>query len=100
MLAIPFSLPRAFGRIVGDNRQGYAILGVMAAIFVGVASAILTALEAGGAGTAPQLAGGAMEGKELRFGIFGSTLFGGTTHAHLDRRGQLDARQLHRRSAA
>ena len=30
MLVIPFSLPRAFGRMVGDNRQGYAILAVMA----------------------------------------------------------------------
>ncbi|WP_412928515.1 potassium-transporting ATPase subunit KdpA [Microbacterium jepli] len=78
MLVIPFSLPRAFGRIVRDDRQGYAILGVMAAIFV-ASTAILTALEAGGAGTAPQLAGGAMEGKEVRFGIFGSTLFGSTS---------------------
>ena len=41
LLAIPFALPRAFGRIVGDNRQGYAILGVMAAIFL-VSVAVVT----------------------------------------------------------
>lgn len=78
MLVIPFSLPRAFGRIVGDDRQGYTILGVMAAIFV-ASAALLTWAELAGAGTARQLAGGAMEGKEVRFGIFGSTLFGTTS---------------------
>lgn len=78
MLVIPFSLPRAFGRIVGDDRQGYTILGVMAAIFA-ASTALLTWAETTGAGTAPTLAGGAMEGKEVRFGIFGSTLFGSTS---------------------
>ncbi|MBT9606974.1 potassium-transporting ATPase subunit KdpA [Microbacterium sp.] len=78
MLVIPFSLPRAFGRMVGDDRQGYTILGVMAAIFA-ASTALLTWAELAGAGTAPQLAGGAMEGKEVRFGIFGSTLFGSTS---------------------
>ncbi len=78
MLVIPFSFPRAFGRIVGDDRQGYTILGVMAAIFVASVT-LLTWAELAGAGTAPQLAGGAMEGKEVRFGIFGSTLFGSTS---------------------
>ncbi|WP_067247882.1 potassium-transporting ATPase subunit KdpA [Microbacterium resistens] len=75
ILAIPFSLPRAFGRMIGDDRQGYAIAGVMAGIFL-ISTAALTALEAAGNGAAPALAGGAMEGKEQRFGIFGSTLFG------------------------
>ena len=78
MLVIPFSLPRAFGRIVGDDRQGYMILGVMGAIFV-ASTALLTWAEMAGNGTAPMLAGGAMEGKEVRFGIFGSTLFGSTS---------------------
>lgn len=78
MLAIPFSLPRTFGRIVGDNRQGYAILSVMAILYVASFS-ILTALESAGMGTAPELAGGAMEGKEQRFGIVGSTLFATTS---------------------
>ncbi|MFD1713739.1 potassium-transporting ATPase subunit KdpA [Amnibacterium flavum] len=74
MTVIPFSLPRTFGRMVGSNKQGYAILGVMAGLFL-VSLTFLSIFEANGAGTAPQLAGGAMEGKETRFGIFGSTLF-------------------------
>jgi K+-transporting ATPase ATPase A chain len=78
MLVIPFSLPRTFGSMVGNNKQGYAILAAMASIFL-VSFTALTLLELGGAGTAPQLAGGAMEGKEMRFGINGSTLFGSTS---------------------
>jgi potassium-transporting ATPase potassium-binding subunit len=78
MLVIPFSLPRAFGRMVGDDRQGYAILGVMGAIFA-ASTALLTWAELAGNGTAPTLAGGSLEGKEVRFGIFGSTLFGTTS---------------------
>ncbi|MBF4461061.1 MULTISPECIES: potassium-transporting ATPase subunit KdpA [unclassified Rathayibacter] len=74
ILAIPFSLPRTFGRMVGDVRQGRAILAAMATIFV-VSLAALTALEAAGGGSAVQAAGAAMEGKETRFGIAGSTLF-------------------------
>ncbi|MCJ1705488.1 potassium-transporting ATPase subunit KdpA [Rathayibacter sp. VKM Ac-2926] len=78
MLAIPFSLPRTFGRMVGDAKQGYAILAAMATIFL-VSLTALTLLELGGSGGAPQAAGGAMEGKETRFGIAGSTLFGATS---------------------
>ena len=78
LLAIPVAMPRAFGRMVGDNRQGYAILGAMATIAI-VSIAVGSWLEALGQGTAPQLAGGAMEGKETRFGILGSTLFAGAT---------------------
>jgi len=78
MLVIPFSLPRAFGRMVGSAREGRAIAAVMTTI----ATASLTAMtwaEVRGAGTAHQLAGGAMEGKEVRFGVWGSTLFGSTS---------------------
>jgi K+-transporting ATPase ATPase A chain len=78
MLAIPFSLPRTFGTMVGDKRQGYAILAAMATIFI-VSLTALTLFELNGAGTAPQLAGGAMEGKETRFGIAASTLFASTS---------------------
>lgn len=78
MLLIPFALPRTFGKIVGDNRQGYAILAAMSILFV-VSFVAMTAFELAGNGTAPQLAGGAMEGKELRFGIPGSTLFNTTS---------------------
>lgn len=75
ILAIPFSLPRAFGRMIGDDRQGYAIVAVMGVIFL-VSTFALSALELAGRGTAPELAGAAMEGKEQRFGILSSTLFG------------------------
>lgn len=78
LLAIPVALPRAFGRMVGDNRQGYAILAVMGSIAL-VSIAAVTWLESLGLGTAPQLAGSAMEGKEARFGVWGSTLFAGAT---------------------
>ncbi|SCX92658.1 K+-transporting ATPase ATPase A chain [Microbacterium sp. LKL04] len=78
MLIIPFSLPRTFGTMLGDRRQGYAILGAMGVLFV-ASSVILTAVELAGRGTAPELAGAAMEGKDIRFGIVGSTLFGSTS---------------------
>lgn len=78
MLLIPFSLPRTFGTILGDKRQGYAILGAMGVLYVGSVLA-LTAFELAGRGTAPELAGAALEGKELRFGIVGSTIFGSTS---------------------
>ena len=74
MLLIPFSLPRTFGRMVGDTRQGLAIAATMAVLFLGSLAA-MTTFELSAAGTAPQLAGAAMEGKEVRFGIVGSTLF-------------------------
>lgn len=78
MLVIPVSLPRAFGRMVGDNRQGYAILAVMGTLFA-VSLSLLTWFEVQGFGSAPQLAGGATEGKETRFGIWASTLFATST---------------------
>ncbi|TXN32174.1 potassium-transporting ATPase subunit KdpA [Lacisediminihabitans profunda] len=78
MLAIPVSLARTFGRIVDDHRQGYAILSAMGIIWI-VSAGLLTVLESAGNGTASQLAGGAMEGKETRFGIVGSAIFGTTS---------------------
>jgi K+-transporting ATPase ATPase A chain len=78
MLAIPFSLPRTFGVMVGDKRQGTAIAAVMATIFA-VSLAAMTWFETSTGGAATRLAGGAMEGKEARFGIWGSTLFGSTS---------------------
>ncbi|MCC3293532.1 potassium-transporting ATPase subunit KdpA [Arthrobacter sp. zg-Y411] len=74
MLLIPFSLPRTFGTMVGDRRQGYAILTAMAGIFT-VSLAAMTAFEFGAADGAA----GSMEGKEQRFGIAASTLFGSTS---------------------
>ncbi|GAA0437132.1 potassium-transporting ATPase subunit KdpA [Leifsonia naganoensis] len=69
MLIIPFSLPRAFGRMVGDKRQGYAILATMATLFV-VSLVAMTLFEA---------SSGSMEGKETAFGVLGSTLFNTTS---------------------
>ncbi|GAA2225782.1 potassium-transporting ATPase subunit KdpA [Herbiconiux moechotypicola] len=78
MLAIPFSLPRTFGAMVGDKRQGYAVLAAMATIFV-VSLAAVTTFELIGSGTAPEAAGGSFEGREQRFGISFSALFAGAT---------------------
>ena len=77
-LLIPFSLPAAFGRMVGDLRQGYAVVATMGILYVASVT-VMTAFELQGAGTAPELAGGALEGKEVRFGIPGSTLYAGST---------------------
>ncbi|MFB7533975.1 potassium-transporting ATPase subunit KdpA [Streptomyces sp. NPDC056178] len=79
MLVIPFSLPRTFGTMVGDNRQGYAIAAVMALIW-GASVAIVTANELHSvSSTAGHAAGGMMEGKETRFGIWASALFAVST---------------------
>jgi K+-transporting ATPase ATPase A chain len=78
MLLIPVSLTRTFGKIVGDVRQGYAVLAVMGILYLASAS-LMTWAELSAGGTAPQLAGGALEGKEVRFGIVGSTIFGTTS---------------------
>jgi potassium-transporting ATPase potassium-binding subunit len=78
LLLIPFALPRTFGRMVGDTRQGHAILGVMATIAV-ASAALVSWFEARAAGTATALAGAAMEGKEVRLGEPLSALFGTAT---------------------
>lgn len=78
MLAIPFSLPRTFGTMVGQRRQGYAILAAMGTIFL-LSLTAATLAELAGNGTATQAAGAGLEGKEQRFGIVGSTLFATAT---------------------
>jgi K+-transporting ATPase ATPase A chain len=78
LLVIPFALPRTYGRIVGDQRHGYVLLTTMAALFL-LVFVFLTWAEATGHGTAPQLAGASLEGKEQRYGVVGSTLFGTAT---------------------
>ncbi|MEU6058785.1 potassium-transporting ATPase subunit KdpA [Streptomyces sp. NPDC047097] len=74
ILLIPFSLTRTFGRMVGNLRQGYAILATMGVIWVAF-TALMMWTEFAGRGPALEVAGGAMEGKETRFGIAGSSLF-------------------------
>ncbi|MEU3334892.1 potassium-transporting ATPase subunit KdpA [Streptomyces sp. NPDC006668] len=78
LLVIPFSLPRAFGKMVGSVRQGYAIVAAMGIIWF-LAVIAVTWLEYAHPGTASQLAGGAMEGKEQRFGEGNSSLFAVST---------------------
>ncbi|MFJ7894238.1 potassium-transporting ATPase subunit KdpA [Streptomyces anthocyanicus] len=78
ILLIPVALTRTFGIMTGSVRQGYAILGTMAAIWAGFV-ALMMWTEFAHHGPALQAAGGAMEGKELRFGIGGSSLFAVTT---------------------
>ncbi|MFD0427830.1 potassium-transporting ATPase subunit KdpA [Streptomyces zhihengii] len=74
ILLIPFALTRTFGRMVGSLKQGYAVLGVMATIWIGF-TALMMWTEFAHHGPAFDIAGGAMEGKETRFGIAGSSLF-------------------------
>ncbi|MDI5968764.1 potassium-transporting ATPase subunit KdpA [Streptomyces sp. SL13] len=79
MLVIGFSLPRTFGAMVGDHRQGYAIVAVMGLIWA-ASVALITVNELHSvSSSAGHLAGGMMEGKEQRFGIWGSALFAAST---------------------
>ncbi len=78
ILLIPFSLPRTFGRMVGDRRQGVAILGVMATLAT-VSLVLVSVFQARAGGVATELAGGALEGQEVRFGGPLSALFGAAT---------------------
>ena len=85
---IPAGLTYTFGHMIGDTRQGWAIFGAMAAMFlVGVfvcygfeqaGNPILVKHGIQSAATATQ-AGGNMEGKEARFGIASSALFATVT---------------------
>jgi K+-transporting ATPase ATPase A chain len=78
ILVIPFSLTRTFGRMVGDLRQGYAILAVMASLWASI-TALLVWAEVNHGGPALQLAGAAMEGKEVRFGVPMSAVWASAT---------------------
>ncbi|MFM9915727.1 MAG: potassium-transporting ATPase subunit KdpA [Rhizobacter sp.] len=87
---IPAGLCLAFGQMVGDRRQGWALLIAMTVIFVAAVIAIMVAEQSGN----PKIAalgvdqsvsllqsGGNMEGKETRFGIAASSLFAAVTTA-------------------
>jgi K+-transporting ATPase ATPase A chain len=78
ILVIPFSLTRTFGVMVGSVKQGYAILATMFTIWLGFV-ALMMWTEFAHHGPALQAAGGAMEGKEVRFGIGGSSIFAVST---------------------
>ncbi|MFE4962839.1 potassium-transporting ATPase subunit KdpA [Streptomyces sp. NPDC056660] len=74
ILLIPFALTRTFGVMVGSVKQGYAILATMGTIWLGF-TALMMWTEFAHHGPALQLAGGAYEGKEVRFGVGGSSIF-------------------------
>jgi len=88
ILLIPFAFPFAYGRMVGDRKQGYVIVATMLVLWLGTSVAVI-ALESAGN---PKLAvvgadqritatqsGGNMEGKETRFGSASCGLFAGST---------------------
>lgn len=81
---IPAALCFVFGRVVGDLRQGWAVLAAMTAIFV-VAVIGVTHYEQLGnpqlASLGVDTAAGNMEGKEVRFGVAASSLFAAITTA-------------------
>jgi K+-transporting ATPase ATPase A chain len=90
ILAIPAGLCFTFGRWVGDWRQGWAVYAAMTVLFVAFLSfglwaetrpmPALAALGVSGSGTG-QASGGAMEGKETRFGVVNSVLWATATTA-------------------
>jgi potassium-transporting ATPase potassium-binding subunit len=82
IFAIGAALTNVFGRMVGNERQGWAILAVMGVLFVaGVAACYWAEARGNDAFTAMGLTGGNMEGKEVRFGIVASALFAVITTA-------------------
>jgi potassium-transporting ATPase potassium-binding subunit len=82
IFALGAALTNVFGRMVGNQRQGWAILGVMGVLFV-AGVAVTYWAESNGTATldALGLSGGNMEGKEVRFGIIASSLFAVVTTA-------------------
>ena len=82
IFAIGAGLTNTFGRMVGDQRQGWALLAAMGVLFI-AGVVVCYAAEAHGNDllNALGLSGGNMEGKEIRFGIVGSALFAVITTA-------------------
>jgi len=78
LLLIPFATPRAFGKMVKDNRQGYALVAVMTSIWLAAVAGI-SFFQSQAAGAANVIAHGAMEGVETRFGDAGCSLFAAST---------------------
>jgi K+-transporting ATPase ATPase A chain len=85
MLLIPAGLTYTFGRMVGDTRQGWAVLASMIILFVALAWLAVHSEQGGNPRIAAlgvdqvasaQQSGGNMEGKEVRFGAAASALFG------------------------
>ncbi len=90
ILLIPAALCYTFGRMVGDTRQGWAVLAAMLVIFVPLTLAGYAAEQAGNPRLEAALvdqqsseaqSGGNMEGKEVRFGVASSALWAAATTA-------------------
>ena len=82
IFALGASLTNVFGRMVGNQRQGWAILAVMGVLFIaGVAVCYWAEANGTSAMHALGIDGGNMEGKEVRFGIVASALFAVITTA-------------------
>ncbi|KIS27418.1 potassium-transporting ATPase subunit A [Arthrobacter sp. SPG23] len=78
LLLIPSALPYAFGRIVGDQKQGYTVAAVMGTLWLASVSLMGWAV-ASGQGTATAAAGGLGEGFEQRFGPVQGAIFAAST---------------------
>ncbi len=90
ILLIPAALTHTFGRMVGDTRQGWAVLAAMTVIFVPLLIGTAVAEQHGNPALAPLgvsqqagalQAGGNMEGKEVRLGIASSATWAAATTA-------------------
>jgi K+-transporting ATPase ATPase A chain len=78
LLVVSFSLPRTFGRMVGSNKQGYAIVSVMATLAI-VSMTLMSYFQLAHHGTVPTAVGSSMEGVETRFGVANSATFADAT---------------------
>lgn len=78
LLLIPLCLPRTFGRMVGDTKQGRVIVAVMASVLL-LSLAATMSFQLGHPGTVPTAVGGATEGTEVRFGVAQSSIFATAT---------------------
>jgi K+-transporting ATPase ATPase A chain len=80
LLLIPFATPRAFGKMVKDNRQGFALVAVMVIIWAAAVGGIsLFEAHTSIGGTATVLAGHAAEGTQVMTGTPGCSLFAAST---------------------
>ena len=78
LLAISFSLPRTFGRIVESKKQGYAIAAIMG-VLAAISWTIMMWMQLQHHGTVPGAVGAAMEGVDQRFGVPDSSVFAVST---------------------
>nr|WP_308301299.1 potassium-transporting ATPase subunit KdpA [Frankia sp. Mgl5] len=83
MLLVPSAIPRMYGRMVGDTRQGWLLVSVVAALFT-ASLGLLSWTEMAHHGTVGQAVAASMEGKETRSGPAGTALFATASTASAD----------------